>query len=59
MADVKAWDWIDRNKKLPFNEWETQYQWVEEPYVSPDGERIAAIVRTEDELFNVCVNGET
>ena len=59
MADVKAWDWINREKKMPFNEWNDQYEWVEEPYVSPDGERIAAIVRTEDELFNVCVNGQT
>ena len=58
MADVKEWDWIDRNKKRPFSEWKNQYEWIEEPYVSPDGEKIAAIVRDEEDLFNVCVNGE-
>ena len=34
-------------------------QGLEEPYVSLDGEKVAAIVNTGEEAFNVCVNGVT
>src|SRR5512139_535776 len=52
------WDW-DLGKKLiaDLDTWKNTYNWIEEPYASPDGEKLAAIVRTEDETFTVCVNG--
>jgi hypothetical protein len=52
------WDW-DPGKRLiaDLDSWKRTYNWIEEPHASPDGEKIAAIVRTEDELFTVCVNG--
>ena len=53
------WDWETHEKQIPFGSWSKSFVWVEEPYVSFDGEKIAAIVRMEDESFGVCVNGET
>ena len=44
MVDSQSWDWGPGEKKISLESWNTQYQWVEEPYVSPDGEKIAAIV---------------
>ncbi|MDM7919827.1 MAG: hypothetical protein QUS12_11765, partial [Methanosarcina sp.] len=58
MADINSWDWQNPDKKIPFQSWKEQYEWVEEPYVSPDGEEIAAIVRNRDGEFTVCVNGK-
>ncbi len=34
-----------------------QFEWMEEPHASPDGEKVAAVVKLE-EGFDVCVNGE-
>jgi hypothetical protein len=59
MGDVNKWDWDSGEKKVPFSEWKDGYRWVEEPYASPDGEKIAAIVNIDEGEFNVCVNGET
>ena len=58
MQDTNKWDWETPMKKIPFAPWQTQYRWVEEPYSSPDGENIAAIVNIDEGEFNVCVNGE-
>ena len=52
------WDWETPEKRFAVGAWRDTYGWVEEPYVSPDGEKIAAIVRLEDETFSVCVNGD-
>lgn len=35
-----------------------EYEWLEEPYVSPDGESIAVIAYFEDAQSGLCVNGE-
>ena len=51
------WDWETQEKRFAFGAWRETYDWVEEPYASPDGECVAAIVRLEDESFTVCVNG--
>jgi len=58
MTDSANWDWETGEKLISdINEWKASYNWVEEPYTSPDGEKIAAIVNTGEAEFNVCVNG--
>jgi len=52
------WDWEAGEKKIPVAEWRDRFQWVEEPYASPDGETVAAIVNVEEGEFSVCANGE-
>ena len=59
MTDTSNWDWETKEKLVSdLNEWKSSYNWVEEPYVSPDGEKIAAIVNTDDMEFNICENGK-
>lgn len=53
------WDWQTPEKQIPVKEWEADFNWVQEPCVSPDGERIAAIANEDEAQFAVCVNGET
>ncbi len=58
MADSVEWDWETGEKLVAdINEWSALYNWVEEPYVSPSGEKIAAIVNVGEGEFNVCLNG--
>ena len=59
MKNEKTWDWQILKKEIPINEWQERFNWIEEPCVSPDGEKIASIVNTDDAEFSVCVNGET
>ncbi|MBI5590071.1 MAG: WD40 repeat domain-containing protein [Deltaproteobacteria bacterium] len=59
MTDTVAWDWETREKRIPVGDWNSRFEWVEEPYASPDGERIAAIVNSDEGEFNVCVNGQS
>ena len=55
-----TWDWESGQKEIAaFSEWTDRFNWVEEPYVSLDGEKIAAIVNVAEGEFNVCVNDET
>ena len=58
MAEEQNWDWETGERRIPFGEWKDNFRWVEEPYVSPDGEKIAAIVNIDEGEFSVCVNGE-
>ena len=46
MQHPEAWDWDSAHKAIPFASWKGQFEWVEEPQVSPDGETVAAIVNT-------------
>ncbi len=59
MIDTRNWDWEPGEKKVVLADWSTQFNWVEEFYASPDGEKIAAVVNVDEGEFNVCVNGET
>ena len=59
MVDSQSWDWDPGEKKISIGSWKDEYQWVEEPYVSPDGEKVAAIVNIDEGEFTVCVNGQT
>ena len=55
-----SWDWNAGRKEIAqFGNWPTSFDWVEEPYASPDGEKIAAVVKTGEMEFSVCVNGTT
>ena len=58
MCETSTWDW-DIGKRLvaDTNEWKSRFAYIEEPYVSPDGEKLAAIIRTEASEFSVCENG--
>ncbi len=58
MEESKSFDWSTDVKQIPVREWEERFTWVEEPYVSPDGETIASIVNVEEGVFTVCENGE-
>ena len=58
MTDRLGWDWETKEKLVAdINEWKKKYSMVLEPVVSPDGERISAMVRTDDNDFTPCVNG--
>jgi hypothetical protein len=59
MKDEKTWDWQTEKKEIPVKEWQDSYNWVEEFHVSPDGEKIAAIVNMDEAEFSICMNGET
>ena len=54
MYDTSSWDW-DVGKRLvaDLNKWEQEYEWVEEPQAGPDGERLAAVVKSDDMEFTV------
>ena len=56
-APLDRWDWDSAHKAILFAPWKGQFEWVEEPQASPDGETVAAIVKTGDAQFNVCANG--
>ena len=58
MVDSRNWDWESGEKKISLDSWKDEYRWVEEPYVSPDGEKVAAIVNVDEGEFTVCVNGQ-
>ena len=59
MKHPEQWDWDSPRKEIPFASWQSQFKWVEEPQVSPDGESVAAIVNAGEGEFNVCINGAT
>ena len=58
MQNIENWDWAPGKKIVAdLGQWHETYEAMEEPYASPDGEKIAAIVQTGEEAFSVCVNG--
>jgi hypothetical protein len=59
MKNEEKWDWDILKKEIPIKEWQETYNWVEEFCVSPDGEKIASIVNTDEAEFSICVNGDT
>ena len=59
MTIKSDWDWEPGSREISdVGQWQNQFNWVEEPYVSQDGEKLAAIVNVAEGEFNVCVNGE-
>ncbi len=58
MDRSQDWNWNSGKRVIAeFGKWEEAFDWVEEPYVSPDGDKIAAVVKTGEMEFSVCVNG--
>lgn len=56
--DISSWDWDPGTKPIhDLNKCDLDVKWLEEPYASPDGERIACLARLE-EGYDVCVNGQ-
>ena len=59
MSAIADWDWEIGAKNIANTEdWSTQFNWIEEIQVSPDGETAACIVNIDEGEFNVCVNGQ-
>ena len=57
MSVQRDWNWEPSLKEVPLSTWAGRFASVHEYQASPDGEHIAAIVRTGDSEFNVCVDG--
>ena len=54
-----VWDWDIPSKPVAdVDVWHKEYSEVQELIVSEDGERVAAIVKSDDDVFTVCVNEE-
>ncbi len=58
MEEKKVWDWHTPLKEIPVKEWESRFNWVEEPCISNDGESIASIVNIDEMAFGICVDGQ-
>jgi WD40 repeat protein len=58
MSEYSAWDWgIGSRTVADLSECDCDVEWREENQVSPDGEEVAAVVKTGEAEFSVCVNG--
>ena len=58
MSQISSWDWSTGKRMVSdIGQWRQAYSWVEEPYASPDGESVAAIVKVDEMAFSVCENG--
>jgi len=58
MKDKQSWDWSTPLKENSIKELESEYNWVEEPCISADGESLAHIVNLDEAVFGICVNGK-
>ena len=59
MTELKNWDWETREKLVAnTNDWKERFPLIHEFVVSPDGEKISAVVKSEEGQFTPCVNGE-
>ena len=60
MSNIESWDWEIKEKMLAEPaKWKDKFEDVWEPYISPDGEKIASIVKVGEGEFNIAVNEET
>ena len=44
MAETAGWDWEPGEKRIPVGEWNSRFEWVEEPY-SFDPDKLLGIVK--------------
>ncbi|MEZ4526668.1 MAG: WD40 repeat domain-containing protein [Desulfobacterales bacterium] len=59
MKGKEQWDWTPGRKVVAdLGKWKEEFEFIEEPMASPNGEKVAAVVKTPDEERSVCVNGE-
>jgi len=58
MGDQQNWDWeVGERLVTDLDEWKQTYANVYDEVVSPDGEKIGAIVKDEEGNLTCCVNG--
>lgn len=58
MPAASAWDWSPGKRVIwDATQCSQEYEWLEELYAGPDGEKAAAVVNLGEE-FGFCVNGE-
>ncbi|MDD4648913.1 MAG: hypothetical protein PHO79_02710, partial [Desulfoplanes sp.] len=56
--DTSGWDWELGEKEIANTTFcSTQFEWIEEFKVSPDGEKIAMVAKVGGFEFSVCENG--
>ncbi len=55
--DNLGWD-TGKQQVADLNRWKERFSYIEEIHVSPDGERVAAIVKNEDMEFTVCFQSQ-
>ncbi len=59
MQNRASWDWESGSRIVAdLRDCSSTAQWVEEPHVSPDGERFAAVACVGEAEFTLCVNGQ-
>lgn len=57
MANSENWDWETKEKLVADTaKWKEQFEDVWEPYISPDGEKIASIAKIGEGEITVCNN---
>lgn len=57
MHNSNSWNWeIGKKVVADIGEVKRKFEYMEEPYASPDGEKVAAIIKNEEAEFGVCVN---
>jgi hypothetical protein len=44
--------------EVNLKDWQSRFNWVEDFHVNPSGDKIAAIVNTDEAEFTVCANGD-
>ena len=60
MDRINQWDWdVGKRELANLSEWEEKFSRTFDPVASHDGEKIAAVVPTEEMEFGVCENGNT
>lgn len=58
-CERNGWDWTPGTRAVtPQSFCREGVAWLEEPVVSPDGERVARVAALEEGGFSLCVNGE-
>ena len=59
MSFAQSWDFTPGARVIldDMRQCSREYDWLEEPHVSPDGERVAMVAALPDPAFSVAVNG--
>ena len=60
MSFAQSWDFTPGVRVVldDMRQCSREYEWLEEPHVSPDGERVAMVAALPDPALSVAVNGE-
>lgn len=59
MQTMANWDWSPGEREIgKTGTCSQEFQWMEEPQASPDGEKLAAVINLGEDGVSICVNGE-